>query len=301
MKRRDGFQGEKQIYVPETAWEAAIENNKIMGQLYVTSIGYFPNASSHYRERPEGCSDNIVIYCLRGKGWFLLNDKRLEVAANEFIIVPSTTVKMSYGADEQEPWTIYWVHFSGRDLDTFNRGFNIGLYDGAKEIHLNEKGIELWEVMYENLQMGYGKENLNYINLCLYHFLATFLYPEKHMSLKVQDERDMIKKTILFMEQGLEKKISLETFAKMNALSVSYFSNLFKKSTGMPPMDYFIHLKVRKACVLLSRTDAKVHEIATSLGYEDPFHFSRIFKKNMKVSPNEYRIVRRKKNDAPEN
>lgn len=300
MKRKDGFQGEKHIYVPEAAWKAAMKSNAIMGQLYVTSIGYFPNATFHYRERPEGCSENIVIYCLRGKGWFIIDDRRMEVSANEFIIVPATKARMSYGADDTEPWTIYWIHFSGQELQKFNKGFNLNLYDGAKQIHLNEKGIQLWESMYENLQLGYGKDNLSNVNLCLYHFLATFLYPERHTSIKVQDERDMVKKTISYMQEGLSRKISLENLAELNQLSVSYFSNLFRKSTGMPPMDYFIHLKVRKACSLLYGTDTKIRDIAISLGYEDPFHFSRLFKKNMRVSPQRYRILRRKKTDLIE-
>ncbi|RZK60949.1 MAG: AraC family transcriptional regulator, partial [Pedobacter sp.] len=234
MKRKDGFQGEKHIYVPEAAWKAAADSNVVMNQLYITSMGYFPNATFHYRERPNGCSENILIYCLRGKGWFLIDGQRMDVSANEFIIVPTTKAKMSYGADDHDPWSIYWVHFCGENLKGFNDGFDLGLYDGAKPIHLNEKGIQIWESMYENLQLGYGKENLSNVNLCLYHFLATFLYPEKHTSIKAQDERDMIKKTIDYMQQGLSKKVSVEHFAELNKLSVSYFSSLFKKSTGMP-------------------------------------------------------------------
>ncbi|WP_316799602.1 AraC family transcriptional regulator [Pedobacter frigidisoli] len=298
MKRKDGFQGEKHIYIPEAAWKAAAEHNVFMSNLYVTSMGYFPNAAFHYRDRPEGCSENILIYCLRGKGWFLLDDHKMEVAANEYIIVPTTKVKMSYGADDHEPWTIYWIHFCGKDLEEFNRGFNLKLYDGAKPIHLNEKGIQIWESMYQNLQLGYNKDNLSNISLCLCHLLATFFYPEKHTSVKDQDERDMIKKTIDYMHQALANKITLEDLAAINNLSVSYFASLFRKATGMPPMDYFIHLKVRKACGLLFSTEIKIRDIASSLGYEDPFHFSRLFKKSMRVSPQVYRELRRKRSEA---
>ncbi|RZJ40148.1 MAG: AraC family transcriptional regulator, partial [Chryseobacterium sp.] len=106
--------------------------------------------------------------------------------------------------------------------------------------------------------------------------------------------------TIDYMQQGLSKKVSVEHFAELNKLSVSYFSSLFKKSTGMPPMDYFIHLKVRKACALLYSSEIKIRDIAIDLGYEDAFHFSRLFKKSMKVSPQTYRILRRRKTEGPE-
>ena len=298
IKRRDGFEGEKYICIPDSAWKRAIKENPIMSQLYITYIGYFPKATYHYRERLKGCKDNILIYCTRGHGWFILNNKRFEVGPNEFIIVPSTKEVMSYGADEKDPWTIHWVHFSGKDMEAFNRGFNIGLYDGARSILYNEKGIKLWESMYQNLEMGYSIENLTNTNLCLYHFLATFLFPDKQTNVKVQDEKDMIKETIHHMQNNLNEKLSVEEMAGKNKISTSHFSSLFKKSTGMSPLDYFIHLKLQKACVMLYTTETKVKEISINLGYDDPFHFSRLFKKNMNVSPNQYRTLRRKKEDV---
>jgi AraC-like DNA-binding protein len=59
----------------------------------------------------------------------------------------------------------------------------------------------------------------------------------------------------------------------------------------MPPLDYFIHLKLQKACLLLFSTDRKVRTIAEELGYDDPYYFSRLFKKYMKSSPEIYRVT----------
>lgn len=297
LKRKDGFTGEKYIAIPETALKLAIRANPFMEQLYLTYIGYFPKAAFHYRERPEGCKDNILIYCIRGRGWFVLNGERFEVGPNEFILVPATREAMSYGADEQDPWTIYWIHFCGKDLDTFNTGFGVSLYDGAKQILENEKGLQLWACMHQQLELGYSSENLNHANLHLYPFLATFFYPEKHVDHKIQDEKDMIKETIIFFKENLHKKLTVEQMAIRHRLSVSHFSSLFRKATGMSPLDYFIHLKIRKACVLLSGSSQKVKDIAHTIGYEDAFHFSRLFKKNIQVSPHQYRMSRRKREE----
>ena len=117
IKRRDGFDGEKMINLPESVWKKVIRDNVVLDQLYITHIGYFPNATYHYREWKKGCPDNILIYCLRGKGWYELGKKRFEVGVNEFIIIPATTDYLRYGADENDPWTIYWIHFSGRDME----------------------------------------------------------------------------------------------------------------------------------------------------------------------------------------
>lgn len=297
FKIRDGFQGEKLISLPDTVWKKAIKENPVLASLYITHIGYFPKAAYHYRARKNGCSDNILIYCVRGKGWYTVKGTKFEVGVNDYFIIPATKEALSYGADEKDPWTIYWIHFSGSDMNTFNRSFNIGLYDGPQQITLNEKGLELWETMYRNLETGYGIENLNKTNLCLYHFVSTFLYPDKNLNERRQDEKDLISNTIAFMRGKLAEKLTLEDLAIMNKLSASHFSTLFRKSTGMSPLDYFIHLKLQHACLLLLTTEIKIKYIAADLGYQDPYYFSRLFKKYMKTSPVQYRFSELSKHD----
>lgn len=295
LRRRDGFKGEKLITLPESVLKNALENDPILSQIYVSSMGYFPKAAFHYRHRTNGCEDNILIYCLRGKGWYIINETMFEVSANEFFIIPATGEEMKYGADEEDPWTIYWVHFTGRDMELFNHSFNINWNDGPQQILLNEKGLQLWENMYNTLEMGYSRQNLAYINMCLYYFVATFLFPDKHSNEKKQDEKDMINNTILYMRDKLEEQLTVQDFASRNNFSVPHFSSLFQKATGMSPIEYFIHLKLQKACLLLYSTDIRIKNVAGAIGYDDPYYFSRLFKKYMNVSPDQYRQMRRKK------
>ena len=290
FKQRDGFRGEKLISLPDDIWKKAIKENPVLSHLYITHIGYFPKATYHYREHKNGCRDNIIIYCLRGKGWYTVKDKRYEVRPNQFFIIPATQEQISYGSDENDAWTIYWIHFSGTTINTFNKSFDIGLFDGPRQISLNEKGIELWDSMYKNLEMGYGKENISKANLCLYHFVSSFLFPEKNVNEKKKDEEDLIIKTIAYMKTKLAAKITLEDLAVMNDLSTSHFSLLFRKATSMSPLDYFIHLKLQHACLLLITSEVKIKNIAADLGYDDPYYFSRLFKKHMKISPLQYRF-----------
>ena len=290
IKQRDGFQGEKLISVPDTVWKKIIKKNPMLVNLYLTHIGYFPKAVYHYRERKNGCSDNILIYCLGGKGWYSINEKRFEVGINDYFIIPATKEPIRYGSDEKEPWTIYWIHFSGYGINTFNHSFNIELFDGPHQISVNEKGLELWNSMYKNLEMGFGFENLSKTNLMLYHFISTFLFPETNGNEKKQEEQDLISNTIQFMRNKLAEKLNLEDLAMMNKLSASHLSLLFRKRTGMSPLDYFIHLKLQQACLLLLTTEMKIKFIAADLGYDDPYYFSRLFKKYIKMSPLQYRI-----------
>lgn len=295
FKRRDGFEGQKLISLPESIHKKNMQANPFLSQLYVTHIGYFPKAAFHYRERRQGCADNILIYCLQGKGWYMIGNKSYEVGPNEYILLPATTEYMRYGADSNDPWTIYWIHFSGRDMQLFNTTLQIAEDDGPRTIPFNDKGIRIWETIYQSLEMGFSQENICNANFCLYQFIATFLFTDHHVKAKKAAGKDIISTTILFMRQHIHQKLTVEDFARRHGMSASYFSSMFRKATGMPPLDYFIHLKIQKACQLLYGNEIKIKEIGEAIGYDDPYYFSRLFKKYMTVSPEQYRIIRERK------
>ncbi|WP_316820548.1 AraC family transcriptional regulator [Pedobacter gandavensis] len=290
IKVRDGFEGQKLISLPGMIYKNMGASN-VLNQIFITHIGYFPKASHHFRERRKGCEDNILIYCLQGKGWYEIEDKRYHVEPGQFFHLPATTKAMKYGADEESPWTIYWLHYSGAYMDAFNTMLNISLNDGPKDIPYNEKGLQIWKEMYATLEMGYSRDNLNNANMCLYHFLSTFLYPARPVV--GAEETDMIRETTVFMKGSLEERFTVEDFADRYQLSASHFSSLFRQSTGSSPMDYFIQLKVQKSCTMLYGSNIKIKEISLNLGYEDPYYFSRLFKKQMGMSPEQYRLTNR--------
>lgn len=294
FRRRDGFEGEKLISLPPGIIRDVIEKNPVLFSLYITHIGYFPKAQFHYRERRKGCEDNILIYCLLGKGHFIIGDRHFEVVANQFILLPATDTYMRYWADADDPWTIYWIHFTGKGISDFNRSLQITTQNGPANIPFNDKAIELWHEMYQSLEMGYSMEHLAHSNMVLKYFVTQFLFPDKYLTADVAVKKNIITESITYMRLNIDKKLTVEDMANIHKLSSSHFSMLFRKATGMPPLDYFTHLKMQKACLLIYSNELKIKEIALSLGYDDPYYFSRVFRKNMGQSPEQYRYIAKK-------
>lgn len=288
-KRESGFDGEKFISIPQRIAKKALIDYPELFKIYITHIGYFPRAAAHFRERKKGCEDNILIYCTEGRGFFTLGNKEVEVRANSFVIVPANTFYMNYWADEKNPWTIYWVHFTGIHIADFNKDLNLIIERGAMEIPFNENIINTWNIMYNSLEMGYSFENLCNANFCLYQLISSLIFFDKHLFVKKEGNKNFINETIDFMKSNINKKITVDEMALNQNLSTSHFSSLFRKSTGIAPVNYFIHLKMQKACQLLFSTNEKIKDVALKLGYDDQYYFSRIFKKQMNISPENYR------------
>lgn len=286
FRRRDGFIGEKQINVPVPVLDKYLRSQNFLNALFITHIGFFPKASFHYRERKKGCADNILFYCLGGKGYYDTHVGRFELTANHFAILPAHHFHR-YQADIRDPWTIYWVHFTGNKLAELNEFVDIERYIPPTPIKYDERFIPAWEEMYNALNGGYAVPNIGYANSCLYRFISLFLFPE--VKIKSHEEQDTISDSVQFLKDNIHRVLTVEDIAGHFHYSTSHFSALFKEKTGWSPLGYFIRLKIHHTCQLLDQSTLRIKEIAARVGYADPYYFSRLFCKMMGVSPNKYR------------
>ncbi|MBB2147579.1 AraC family transcriptional regulator [Pedobacter gandavensis] len=290
-KKRHGFNGEKLISLPKSLYERKNENEIALNLLYITHIGYFPKAEGHYRSRLKGCTDHILMYCTAGKGWFSIGTEKHNVMANQFFILPATDLHSQYASDPSDPWTIYWVHFIGDNLTYLNQTLSVGDLLIPRTIPYDDHKIKLWNMMYNCFEKGYSEENLIYANLTFYYFIANFLFPKKTNELTTITDLEFPDKIINYMQANLAQKLTIKDMADEFSYSVSHFQNLFRKRTGISPIDYFIQLKIQKACQLLALSDLRIKSVAASIGYPDPYYFSRIFNKVMGMSPLVYRRI----------
>jgi len=290
QRKKEGFEGQKAIVIPRRILAGQCEKNAIINTLYVTDIGYYPKAKYHFRERPGGADQHILIYCQTGAGETEIDGEKLRIRPGDFFIIPRNTPHW-YAADEQNPWTIFWVHFKG-SISSAIVSLIEKQFGGAKGyLRYAGSSINLFEEIYSQLEKGYGVDNLIYANMCLSHFLTTLIYNEKFVEAGQAPKKDSVDLAIEFFQEHTDRMLTLKEIARSVNLSASHFSYLFKKRTGFPPLEYFNHLKMQKACQYLLFTQLRVKEIANRLGMDDPYYFSRLFARVMGMSPRAYRAT----------
>lgn len=284
-----GFTGERFLYLPIPMIDL-MEDSPLSSDLYIYSMGYFSKALHHYINRPNGCNEYLFIYCKEGKGWVNLYERSYTLEANQFIILPRN-IKHAYGADSKIPWTIYWIHFRGTKAPVFSCKFERPTSVIPSAQSRIEERLDLFEEIFDTLNENTSLEHMHYANLCFGYFLGSFLFIEIFQKRRRRKEysENIIKRVIHYMNDNIESQMRLNDFAKFCGYSESYFYRKFVKETGSSPMDYFIHLKIRKACKLLIQTDMKINQIASKLGFSESLYFSRTFSRTMGISAQEFR------------
>ncbi len=122
------------------------------------------------------------------------------------------------------------------------------------------------------------------------HEFYSLLYEFAEGKPEVSDQKNLyIEAAIRIIQDKNTTKLDLDAISQKLGLNKSYFIRLFKKRMGVPPMQYFLRLKIESACHLLKHTRLPIYMIAKHLHFVDAFYFSRMFKKIMKVSPKIYR------------
>lgn len=121
------------------------------------------------------------------------------------------------------------------------------------------------------------------------------IYAEERQ--KISDKNISIFKPVLeYMSNNIEKQIKIEDLASLVYMQPTYFIKKFNEAYGLPPIGYLNRMRIYKAMGMLAGTNISVEEIAKKTGFSDTSYFARVFKKQCKLTPSEYRAEFKKGN-----
>lgn len=290
-EKGEGFPGQRITVLPRSVVEQARKYPLTSG-LLPTDVGYFPHAQGHLRERSAGVDQAIFIYCAKGSGWCELAGRRHAVKTGELLVVPPQAPHI-YGADESSPWSIHWFHAVGTLLNSFLNELGVTVDRPVLRIGDDTQLLALFDEMLNVVEHGYTTLQLICSSQALSHLLALMIRDHRSDPAEQPTAQQKIAQTILYMKQHLNQNLQLDALAGMANLSRSQYAALFKRQTGYAPIDYFIRLRMHRACQLLDMTDLSVKTVAGRLGFEDPLYFSRVFRAVNEKTPTEYRKLRK--------
>jgi AraC family transcriptional regulator, arabinose operon regulatory protein len=262
--------------------------NPAARDLFLTETGELAIEEGSIWDSGGRTADNLLAYCTKGEGIVLLAGEQVPVSGEQFFIVPpGETFKYYSVLNTKSRFLI--ARFNGKISQHMSHEFSVvrNLVPSVNNMVANRE--MLFDEIFNNLSKGFHDQNLEYVNFCFGHLLATFIYANRTSDDLADESNPAVRRAIQFLEKNLHKKLSLRQIANEAGYSPTYFTTLFRKATNYSPLSYFTHLKILKACEFLDYTRMKVKEISFQLGYFDPYYFTRDFKKKMGMSPRQYR------------
>lgn len=155
------------------------------------------------------------------------------------------------------------------------------LVEGYLEALINE---------FENQDNGWVLASKANLISCLVTINRAFFNYGKQT--KGQDFKNLpIRDTLQHIHQNYKQPLNASLLAKRVHISTAYFSELFKKETGLSLNQYLNKIRIDNARVLIEGNSLNISEIAQAVGIDDHNYFSRIFKKHCGISPTEFKNI----------
>ena len=249
--------------------------------LYPKCVGLYECGNNYYVNR-NSYDSFLLLYVLEGNAFINVDGEELVISSNRFALIDCYKPHI-YGS--RRGCKLMWVHFDGAMARKY--------YDYIITMQKTNRLTAAESASaYKNLSKLYSalSENTTADAAVISKYLVNIL--TEFMTSPKADTRDNIsdlEKARLFINENMDKAISLEEIAAQANLSIYYFTRSFKKAYGYTPHEYLIKIRLNTACFYLVSSTSQVKEIAFSCGFTSESSFCTCFKKNIGCTPAEYR------------
>lgn len=236
--------------------------------------GWGPGVRDHY----------LLHYIVSGRGSYETEGRTFVPGPGDaFLARPDTPIY--YRADREDPWEYYWVGFSGPSAPLllaqtpFTRRQPV-LHPAAGE-RLRQALLDIYKAR--------GVDYPSAVRMAGYLQAALGLLMESSPKRGEEALSGYARQGADFLQRNYSRAISVEEAARQAGVSRSYLYRAFQAEFGCSPAEYLTRYRIQRARQLLHHSPLPIGAVAVSVGFEDPFYFSRVFKREVGVSPTEYR------------
>ena len=230
----------------------------------------------------KGREDFYLIFIEQGEMDIDFGDYTHRSIAGDIIIFPPH-YHYKYSNNDGNPLSYLWCHFTGSYSETFLKICGFDPLPCIYHTSENSKITLEFHKMFQIFEVGGFLRNQK-LSCRLEYLLLNIA-----TSIQSDNNNPTLEKSLNYIHSSYSKDIYIPDLARMEHLSNSRYITLFKERTGFSPTEYIINLRINIACDLLQNTNMSVKEVSISVGYSDAQNFSKLFKKKVNASPQQYR------------
>ncbi len=241
-----------------------------------------------------------IAYVLSGKGKYIIDGVEYDVQTGDLIFCNPGVKHTHIVVDPNNPTTEFisgFTDFQFKDMPANSLVTKDGSYIIRTSADLKQEIIIHSNAMITEKESGKPgkyfmfKTHLMQLLLLLFREVSEVKDNEqKGFNFETYNKSYAVNRIIHYLNENYSKKISLDNIAENMYLSPVYISKIFKEETNESPINYLIKIRLERASeILVEEENESIKNVANRVGYEDVYHFSKLFKKHYGLAPLYYR------------
>lgn len=258
---------------------------KSLSDLTIYNAGYEECEPKH-SYGPTFREYHLLHFVLEGQGTLTIDQHVFYIHKGDMFLIPAHKVAY-YQADEKQPWCYAWIGYLGINAAKYTHQ----LQGKAADIYVvHNLQVQTYYELIQKIMDTTGNSTSMYLktNSLLFTLIAN-LYEELHIHEDVKSASTLSDEIKYYMDLNYPQDIRISDIADTFHIHPNYLSRIFSEKYQISPKKYLLNLKLKKACELLLTSDYPISVIANAIGFKDQLAFSKLFKKNMGISPTDYK------------
>jgi AraC-like DNA-binding protein len=234
----------------------------------------------------------LLHHVLSGTGVYRVEGTEYRLrAGHAFLIAPGRLIE--YAADERDPWRYRWVAFAGSQSEALaaSAGFTAArpVADAGRSLRPAALIGRIQRAFREGGKLAH-LEAAGCLSLLMVEYGKAQAREDAPVPGPGAGGNELVQRIVHYLSTQYAEPVSIELMAATLGFSRAYLSRVFKRHTGMTPVEFLLRLRIDHARRLLrERRELTVEQIAASVGFQDPLYFSKQFRRICGMPPTAYR------------
>ena len=241
--------------------------------------------STHYHIIRSIVTSNVYVaeYVISGKGTLLVNGEEYHPGEGDFYLL-QPGIPHEYYSDPADPWLKMHINCYGVLCESLISAYGLSNTVLVPSCNVLAEFEELFRIAKEN------RPTEEIMACCAGRFTELIaMVSAIRMQGKSRTDNTEVNMLCDYLDHNMHRIVSISELSGVIFRSPDYTIKLFKREIGSTPYDYQLTQKLNIAMRMLCNSESSVSSIAQSLGFDDPQHFSKLFRKKCGTSPRNYR------------
>jgi AraC-like DNA-binding protein len=263
-----------------------------------TNVCSRQHSDSGYHLEPRTVVDYNLIFVTRGCVVWVVDGREHALADGDLVLVPPATPHRAYSLDPRV--TLYSIHVEaslpgGRDV------FSLLNPPEARRV---QRGGRL-DAYLRGAAKEWRRADQTLCRLMLSHW-SRLIVPEllledaRQGALRPQPIDPVVAEMLQELPLHIARPTALQELARQSGYTPQHLNRLFRRALGITPLQHLSRLRMERAASLLADGRWTVAGVARQVGFEDPYYFSRLFKRHFGRGPSRYREAAGSNSPSPD-